>query len=104
MASVNLSLTPWQQEVFSDPRLPDTDDDGLADVDEVAYGTDPIDSLSPMKDNVLFVQGTARPEWAWAATDLRWLAVFSMRSALRCRVSTRPGSRKRPCSSSISAR
>ena len=43
----------------SDPRLVDTDDDGLSDFAEDQIGSNPANSLSPVKDRVLEVDGTA---------------------------------------------
>ncbi len=48
-----------EQVAGSDPRYRDTDDDGLTDAWEVAYGSDPTDSLSPAKSRALQLDGSA---------------------------------------------
>ena len=44
----------------SDPRVLDTDDDGISDYDEVQAGTDPTHSLSPFVERAGYFPGTTK--------------------------------------------
>ncbi|MBT7068463.1 MAG: S8 family serine peptidase [Verrucomicrobia bacterium] len=48
-----------EDDAGSDPRLLDTDDDGIIDVDDFGYGFDPANALIPIVDRVLDLDGLA---------------------------------------------